>query len=243
MINKQIIINCLVVAVLAIAVVGIGVTASRRAADPVCTSITITVKDSTLRQYVSEDELRRQLHQSGLWQVGQPMSAISCQQIEQNLLTNPMLRQAECYKLAKGEVQISVRQRQPMMRIAGDEHYYIDTERKVMPIRASVNTPVVVVNGRIGKQQALGEMYDFVIWLNDNSFWSEKIHTIHVVNPRMVELIDDSHNYTIVLGSLAGAPKRLDALEKLYRKGFEHIGYPQYRQIDLQYAGQIVGRK
>lgn len=241
--SEKPILSWITVIVLVVAVIAAGIAASRRAVDPVCASITITVKDSAQRQYVSEGELRQQLHQAGLWQVGQPMSHISCQQIEQHLLTHPMLRQAECYKLAKGEVRISVRQRQPLMLIAGDEHYYLDTERKVMPIRASVNTPVVVVKGRIGKQQALGEMFDFVTWLTENRFWSDKIHTIRVITPKMIELLDESHQYTIVLGSLDKAPERLNDLEKLYRKGFDHIGYPQYRQIDLQYAGQIVGRK
>ena len=240
---KKIIIDWLIVMLLAISVVAIGVTASKRVVDPVCASITIQVKDSAKRKYVNEGELRQMLHQAGLWQVGKPMSDISCQQIEQHLLTHPMLRQADCYKLAKGELHINVRQRQPLMLIAGDEHYYLDTERKVMPIRASVNTPVVMVKGRIGKQQAMGEMFDFVEWLVDNPFWNDKIHTIRVINPKMVELVDDTHQYTIILGSLDGAQKRLNALEKLYKKGFEHIGYPQYKQIDLQYAGQIVGRK
>jgi hypothetical protein len=112
-----------------------------------------------------------------------------------------------------------------------------------MPVRASVSTPVVVVNGRIGRQQAQGEIYDFVLWLRDNRFWREKIHTIHVVTPKMIELLDDSHQYTIILGSLRGAEQRLDDLEKLYEEGFDKIGYPEYKQIDLQYKGQIVGRK
>lgn len=228
---------------MAIVVIGAGVTASRRAADPVCAKISVIIKDSTDRQYVSVGELREQLHQAGLWQIGQPLSKISCQQIEHHLLTHPMLREAECYKLAKGELRILVRQRQPMMLIQADEHYYLDTDRKIMPIRASVSTPVVVVKGRIGKQQAQGEMYDFVEWLSDNRYWRQKIHTIRVINPKMIELLDDSHNYTIVLGALPGAEKRLDALEKLYEKGFARIGYPEYKQIDLQYSGQIVGRK
>ena len=235
--------NWLIALALAGAVTGAGVATSRRAVDPVCTKITVIIKDSLERQYVSIGELREQLHQAGLWKTGQPMSHISCQQIEQLLLSHPMIRRAECYKLGRGELRIVVRQRQPVVLIAGDEHYYLDTDRKVMPVRASVSTPVVVVNGRIGKQQAEGEMYDFVLWLNDNKFWQQKIRTIHVVNPKMIELIDSQNQYTIVLGPLDGAQERLGKLEKLYEEGFAKIKYPKYKQIDLQYTGQIVGRK
>lgn len=233
----------MLVVVLAAIVIAAGVAGSRRAADPVCSKITIIIKDSTERQYVSVGELQQQLHQAGLWKVGEPLSKINCHQIEQHLLTHPMLRCAECYERANGEVRIVVKQRQPVVLIKGDEVYYLDTERKVMPVRASVSTPVTVVSGRIGKQQAEGEMYDFVVWLQDNRFWREKIHTIHVSNPKMIEILDEEHKYTIILGSLSGAEKRLKDLQKLYEEGFEKIGYPEYKQIDLQYKGQIIGRK
>lgn len=241
--NKRPIVSWLIAVALAIAVIAAGMSASRRAADPICGKIAIIIKDSTERQYVTTDELQQQLRQAGLWQMGQPLSRISCQQIERHLLTHPMLRRAECYKLTRGELRIVVSQRKPVILIAGDEHYYLDSDRKVMPVRASVSTPVVVVNGRIGRQQAETEIYDFVTWLNGNRFWREKIRTIHVVTPKMVEIKDDSHQYTIILGTLDGAKQRLNALQKLYEQGFEHIGYPKYKQIDLQYTGQIVGRR
>ena len=243
MINKRYIVHWLTAIALAVVLTSIGVTASRHAADPVCSAMTILIKDSLERQYVSVGELQQQLRQAGLWQIGEPLSHIRCQQIEQHLLTHPMLRQVECYKLHRGDVRIVVSQRRPVVLIAGDEHYYLDSDRRVMPVRASVNTPVVTVSGRIGKQQAEGEIYDLVTWLAGNSFWREKIHLIRVINPKMIELVDDTNHYTIVLGQIDGATKRLDDLQKLYEKGFAKIGYPAYKQIDLQYTNQIIGRK
>ncbi len=246
MINKQTIVHVVIAALLVVAVIAAGVSSSRHVGDPVCGTAQIIVKDSTERQYVHAGELQQMLHQAGLWPVGRTLSQISSHEIEQHLLTHPMLRSAECYELAKGEVRIVVRQRQPMMLVRGDEHYYLDTDRKMMPVRASVNTPVVVVSGRIGRQQAEGEMYDFVEWLQDNDFWRDKIRSIRVVTPKMIELTDESdgHSYTIVLGQLTGAEKRMDELQVLYEKGFDKLrtGYPKYKQIDLQYKGQIVGR-
>lgn len=241
--GKQKILHWGLALALSIAVIIAGMQGSRHAADPVCNKIAITIQDSTLRQYVTPAELQQQLQGAGLWQVGQPLSTISCHAIELNLLTHPMLREAECYKMHKGEIRIIVTQRQPLLQIAGDEHYYLDTDRRVMPIRASVNTPVVIVSGRIGKQQAQGEMFDFVVWLTENKFWRQKIHKIRVVNPKMIELIEDEHQYTLILGSLSGAQQRLNDLQKLYEEGFDKIGYPPYKEIDLQFRDQIVGRK
>lgn len=243
MINKQAIVHWAVVLLLFAGVVALGITASRRVADPICSSVTILIKDSTERQYVTSGELRQQLAEAGLWQTGTPLSKISTAQIEKDILSHPMIRRAECYEQANGVIRILAWQRIPVVLIAGDEHYYLDSDRKQMPVRASVNTPVITVSGRIGRQQAQGEMYDFVQWLAANRFWRERIHTIHVVTPKMIELIDSSHDYTIILGTLDGAEQRLTDLQKLYDKGFETRGYPDYKQIDLQYSNQIIGRK
>jgi len=240
---KRKIVNLLLVGLLAGVVVTAGALASRRVADPDCTGISIVIKDSTERQYVSAQELQTVLRQAGLWQIGEPLSKIRCQDIEQCMRDHPMIREAECHERSTGEVKIYVRQRVPLMRIEGDEHYFVDMDRKVMPIRASVNTPVVVVSGRIGKQQALGEMYDFVYMLSRDRYWREKIPTVKVTNPKMIELVDAEHHYMIVLGDLTDAEARMNSLKKLYEKGFEKIGWPKYKQIDLRFANQIVGRK
>lgn len=243
MLSKRNIVHGAIAAVLAAVVIVAGMSASHRAADPVCGAVTIVIKDSTERQYVTTGEIQHQLQTAGLWPLGEQLSKISCHKIEQHLLTHPMLRRAECYELANGSLRIVVRQRQPLMLVNGDERYYLDTDRKVMPIRASVTTPVMIVNGRIGRQQAAGEMYDFVEWLTASRYWRNKISGIHVTHPKMIELTDSCHHYTLVLGPLNGAEQRMDALEKLYENGFEHIGYPDYKQIDLQYKNQIIGRK
>lgn len=243
MVIKRKIVNILLAASMVAVVMLAGVLASHRVADPICFQISVSIKDSTERQYVTAQELQGVLRQAGLWQIGQPLSKISCQEIEHCLQSHPMLREAECHELSTGEVRIAVRQRVPLMRIDGDEHYFVDMDRTVMPVRASVNTPVMVVSGRIGRQQALGEMYDFVYMLSRNRYWRDKIHTIRVSNPKMIELVDSEHKYVIILGDLSNAELKMANLKKLYEEGFDKVGWPEYKQIDLRYANQIIGRK
>jgi len=35
----------------------------------------------------------------------------------------------------------------------------------------------------------------------------------------------------------------MDRLQKLYTKGFDKIGYTDYREYDLRFDGQVVGRR
>ena len=47
----------------------------------------------------------------------------------------------------------------------------------------------------------------------------------------------------IILGELVGYEKKLGNLRNLYTKGLDKMGYPDYREYDLRYAKQVVGRK
>jgi hypothetical protein len=47
----------------------------------------------------------------------------------------------------------------------------------------------------------------------------------------------------IILGSLDGYVEKLSKLQKLYTKGFDKIGYPECKEYDLRFEGQVVSRK
>jgi hypothetical protein len=45
------------------------------------------------------------------------------------------------------------------------------------------------------------------------------------------------------LGSLDGYADKLARLRKLYTHGLEEIEHPEYREYDLRFDGQVVGRE
>ena len=47
----------------------------------------------------------------------------------------------------------------------------------------------------------------------------------------------------IILGELMDYEKKLGNLRNLYTKGLDKMGYPDYREYDLRFAKQVVGRK
>jgi hypothetical protein len=46
-----------------------------------------------------------------------------------------------------------------------------------------------------------------------------------------------------VLGALDGYADKLARLRKLYTHGLDEIEHPDYREYDLRFEGQVVGRK
>ncbi len=224
-------------------IIGMGIWSSRRISQQPCPGLEITITDLDERQYVTVEELSLMLQGQGLYPVKKPIASISTETIERAITAHPMVRKAECYRTQAGTVCIRLSQRVPVLRVVGgDESYFVDIDRTRMPIQESVTTPVLVVEGNVGERMAKNELADLAMWIYDNPYWQEKIASVYVVNPKMVYLIQKPDETHLILGEVSGFRRKLGKLRTLYDKGFEQIGWRTYKEIDLRYTGQVVGR-
>jgi len=225
-------------------VIGAAIWTNKRANLHVCDALKICITDFGRRQYVTEEELVKLLKREGLYPIGKTAAAVEVQRIEDAICAHPMVRRAQCYMLPSGTVCVRLSQRIPILRVVtGDASYFVDSERTKMPVRESVTTPVMVITGHVGERMACNELADLVLWLNHNRYWSDKIQSIHVVNPKMVYLIQRPDGTHLILGEINGYRHKMAKLRTLYDKGFEEIGWQTYRELDLRFNGQVVGRK
>ena len=217
--------------------------ASHRPKTTPCSWLKVEVTDSLDRQFVRPTELRELIFHAGLSPVGKEMDEVSCHAIEECVQQHEMIRTAECFKSPRGGVYLRVTQRVPALYVTGGEgNYYVDTDRKVMPVRASIDVEVPVFKGAVGKRAATEEYYDFALWLSQHTYWKSRIKQTHVHNAKHVVLHQNDGMGTILLGDLTDYVQKMNKLQKLYTKGFEKIGYKDYREYDLRYDGQVVGR-
>lgn len=209
-----------------------------------CSEVRIVVEDSLQRQFVDTDELTRYLQHKQHYPLSQTMQQIDCHAIEQCLMKHDMVRKAECYKSPFGKVHIVVSQRIPMLQVVThDAIYYVDSDRRVMPMRKQMDVTVPVFKGAVSQRAATEEYYDFVVWLNRNRYWHERIQCIHVSSPKHM-VINQKEGARIILGALDGYADKLGKLQKLYTKGLGKMNnHPTHREYDLRFNGQVVGRK
>ncbi len=239
--KKMLVLACAIL--LSIGTWVVGAWASKQPTDAVCQRLDILLCDSAQHQFVSVDELQRTLQRRALLPVGKRWDEVSCQEIEQCLLQHDMIRTAECYKISTGDVCVRLTQRVPMLYVTTAEgSYYVDTDRRVMPVRSSIEVSVPIFKGNVSQRAATEEYFDFVCWLQDDSYWSQRITQVHVRNPKQHVLKQRHVEGDILLGDLQGYEQKMERLRKLYVKGFDKIGYKSYKEYDLRYQGQVVGR-
>ena len=151
-----------------------------------------------------------------------------------------MVRRAECYKTPDGTVYISIVQRTPVLRVVGEDDYYVDDLRKTMPVSPNHAAYVPVFTGRVTKKMATGSIYDFAQYLNKDEFWGNQIDQININQVMKVELVPRVGNHIILLGSFDRFEQKLEKLRKFYLYGLNEIGWNAYSKIDLQYRDQVV---
>lgn len=226
------------------AVVVGGAWCSAQKDDSPCQVVDIVVNDSLQRQFIDADALESFLKRNGYFPVGKSMSEVDCHAMEQCLLKHNMVRTASCYKSPFQTVYVRVTQRVPMLSVISDNGcYYVDTDRRVMSISERKEIDVPVFKGNVSQRAATEEYFDFVEWLNGNQYWRTMIKDVHVKTPKHLVLNQNTHSAKIVLGTLDDYENKLAKLKKLYTKGLDEIGYPDYREYDLRFDGQVVGRK
>lgn len=227
-----------------ILIVAMGVWSAQQTSCDVCRNLYITIADSTQRQFFTEENIRTYLDRKGLSLQDKPINEISCAAVEECLLQHDLIRTAQCYKSPRNDVYIEVTQRVPILYVvANDGCYYVDSDCKIMPLRASVKVNVLTLEGSVSRRAAQEEFFDFTMWLMHEDYWSTRISRVQVDSPRRIVLWQRENSARILLGSLDNYQQKMDKLKKLYTHGFDIIGYPPYREYDLRFAGQVVGRK
>lgn len=223
-------------------IIGAGVFLPSQKQDLVCSELEISIADSALRKFITTEDLRRQLQSNGLLPENKPYSEIQTQQIEDIVATMEVLSEVQCYKMNNGKVRLYVRQRKPVLRVIGTDNYYIDSERQIMKATYKTACHVPVITGAVTRDMAQNELFDFVEWLSNHSFWDAQIEQINVLGNREIELIPRVGGHIILLGRPDNYESKLNKLKTFYDEGLSKMGWQPWQEVDLRFRGQVVCR-
>jgi cell division protein FtsQ len=136
----------------------------------------------------------------------------------------------------------AIRQRQPVIRVITSQgrSYYVDQERRIMPVTPAFTVYVPVVTGAVTETMAREELYDFAMFLQRNADWDAWIEQIEVRSNDDVVLIPRAGDFSIVMGSLKDYPVKLSTFIRFVDQGLNVLGWNRYSEINLKYENQVV---
>ena len=186
------------------------------------------------------------------------MRDINAREIEEKLKKSPFVKTAQCYKTEDGEVNVSITQLLPVIRVKADngDDYYLDDKDCIMP-NSLYTSDLIIATGNINQWYARNYIAYLVQTLMASDFWKNQIVQINVLSDLGIELVPRVGNHIIYIGQLpeAKTPRerqkqitdftrhKMDRLKKFYQYGLSQAGWNRYSYINLEFDNQIICKK
>lgn len=212
--------------------------------DNVCREVNIVISDGAVNGFLDKEEIKTLLQRTRCYPVGDQMSHVDVRAIEEQLLRNPFVSSAQCYKTQTGHVNIVINQRLPVIRVKADngDDYYVDEQGKIMP-NTRFASNLVIATGSISRQYATTALKAMGRFLLQSPLWSSQVEQLHVLADGTVEMVPRVGDHIVYLGSPANLERKLTRLEKFYKYGLSQAGWNKYSYISVEFDNQIICKK
>ena len=224
----------------------------------VCTKANIVVADESSNGFINADEVTRRLKAAGLYPLGRQMSKINAREIEDKLKSSAFVKTAQCYKTDDGEVNVSITQLMPVIRVKADngDDYYLDDKDCIMP-NTLYTSDLIIATGAIPRWYARRYISPLGKAIMGNDMWKNLVVQVNVLPNRDIEVVPRIGNHVVHLGPLPEAgdkatrqklisefvDRKLTRLEKFYKYGLSQAGWNKYSYIDIEFDNQIICKK
>ncbi len=226
-----------------------------------CSRVVIHITDSADYHFVTRRQLLNLVYNGNNKIVGSPVRSIPVSQIEERINRLRELRIAEAYMAVDGSLHIYTDQRNPLMRVIPDEggDFFIDEEGYTFRKRNLYTPRLHIVGGHVDitpamlesvsvldtnfKDTTLRDIFHFVKFIKNNSFWSAQIDQVYVDSRDEIDLFPRVGNHLIHLGTTENYEGKLRNLEAFYEKILPLAGWNRYSFINLEFKDQIVCKR
>lgn len=193
--------------------------------------------------FLTQEMVNKLLIQNNKEVKNQAKSVIDLQGLEQRVLSNPYIESANVFFTIDGVLKTIVKQRTPVARInTSNSSYYVDKQGVEVPLSDNYSARVILVTGKINKQD-LKEITAFVNVILTDDFLKKEIIGIEKTQNNEFVLSVRSGQHKIEFGSLRNQRVKFQKLKAFYNKAQIDKTIEQYKSISLKYHNQVVCAK
>lgn len=209
-----------------------------------CNSVIVKIEDFDRYQFITEATVYKALKEANLNPVGKDVTHSMADRMERCVKEINVVRNAICYVRSNGDVIIIVTQREPVYRvITPKKRYYVDSDRKTMPVAGTFASMLPLVTGYVTEDQATGELFDFIEFLYTDPFWKNHIGQVNLKSDGNIELITKIGAEKIVIDNLNTYKEKLAQVIRWYQQYPDMAWSNKYSVVDLRYNNLIYCKK
>ncbi|MBC7383453.1 MAG: hypothetical protein H7296_10765 [Bacteroidia bacterium] len=229
---------------------------NKQETDLLCKKVYVSIKPLELQFYNRQRvlEIIRKGLNSEKKMIGMRIGDINVPKLEKAILKQSLIEDADVYADMNGVINISVRQRKPLLRLIRYDgtQFYIDRFGVKMPLSEHYTARVPIANGNIFERYEKGDsVYSFVgnqlfriaTYVDKDNFLKALIEQIFVRADNEFVLIPKIGKQIIIFGNAENLEKKFRKLLVFYREGLNRTGWNVYGSIDLRFEGQVICKK
>jgi len=160
---------------------------------------------------------------------------------ELDLVNNPMISNAEVSVSLDGEILAVIDQRQPIARLVGSDHQYLDADNELMPLSMEHTAFVPLVYGFKNTYQ--NQVFKLINYINDDAFLQPAVTQLKLDNNGNVSFKVRVHDYDVKLGTVEQLDQKMTNYKAFIAKMNKDQRLDQVKTIDLRYNNQVISIK
>ncbi|MDR0229338.1 MAG: cell division protein FtsQ/DivIB [Flavobacteriaceae bacterium] len=169
---------------------------------------------------------------------------IDLHKLENTILKNDLIRNAEVYLSIDGRLMVNVWQKKAIGRVVlENDSFYIDETGNKMPLSSNFAERVPLIQGmpKKGSQEKMKELLELI---NQDEFLKEDIAGINLQSNESIVLLSRLNNYDIIFGGFDEIAKKLNNYKTFVQYTIdEKIEVDSYKTINLRFTQQVVCTK
>lgn len=171
-------------------------------------------------------------------------SIVDLKNLEDELLENELIRNAEVYISLDGVLSVDVWQKKAYARLFSEgKSYYIDEEGGLMPISINFSQRALVVQGRVTKENKV-ELLDLLKLIDADEFLRMDLTSIVIEEDGTLVMRSRSNDYKILFGTFDEKKRKLNNYKAFVNYSTEvENKLDSYKSINLRFTQQVVCSK
>ena len=230
-----------------------------------CKSIEITIDYNNADPFFSREDIQDYIYKNDTL-VGKKLSEINIGMIENLILSNPYVYNAEVFKTMDGVLKINVIQRKAIVRVynSKNQQYYLDDKGVKMPLNYNYPARVLIANGNIDssyvafnpsnrqlrndtinlqKDSLMYNLFKLASYINNDEFLKAMVEQIYINNEHEFEIVPKIGNQIVLFGDASNLKEKTEKLFAFYKDVISQVRWDKYRLINLKFKNQVVCTK
>jgi cell division protein FtsQ len=208
-------------------------------------SIQINIYNKDKAAFLTESDIYDIINKKGLGIIDRKRNEVDLDMLENEIVKNPFVANAEVYSDLKGILYMDVFHRIPVLRIHDNSGaYYLDKYGDMIPLSINYASNVLSFTGYLKDilRDTLfkKEIIDLAMYINKDKFLKALIGQVYIEADREILMIPRIGNFIIDFGVFGNRDIKFRKLKTVYKKILPDAGWSTYDRVILKYRDQIV---